>query len=167
MTRTFGKLEDILTKTAKECLGSSRRWTRNKKTRSRGEAENKLCSTVEKYEQEWARSWDTPPAKRRKTGAHQESRAGEGHDEPRLRERVRQRHLREKDAEKGREKAAREDRGKVGRKEGLNNLYKMLRSHFKGGRNEPQHVVKDSKGHILTDRAEVLNRYDGKDERGG
>ena len=65
-------------------------------------------------------------------------------------ERVRQRHLREKDAEKGREKAAREDRGKVGRKEGLNNLYKMLRSHFKGGRNEPQHVVKDSKGHILT-----------------
>ena len=52
----------------------------------------------------------------RKTGAHQESRAGEGHDEPRLRERVRQRHLREKDAEKVREKAAREDRGKVGEK---------------------------------------------------
>ena len=61
------------------------------------------------------------------------SRAGEGHDEPRLRERVRQRHLREKDAEKGREKAAREDRRKVGRKEGLNNLYKMLRSTSREG----------------------------------
>ena len=47
----------------------------------------------------------------------------------------------------------------MGRKEGLNNLYKMLRSHFKGGRTEPQHVVKDIKGHILTNRAEVLNRY--------
>ena len=35
----FWKLEDTLTKTAKECLGSSRRWTRNRKTRSRGEAD--------------------------------------------------------------------------------------------------------------------------------
>ena len=44
----------------------------------------------------------------------------------------------------------------MGRKEGLNNLYKMLRSHFRGGRNEPQHVVKDSKGHILTDREGMM-----------
>ena len=35
----------------------------------------------------------------------------------------------------------------------------MLRNHFKGGRREPQRVVKDSQGNILTDRTAVLSRY--------
>jgi len=156
----FRKLEEMLTKSAKECLGVTRRWSRNKKGRSRGEAEEELHNRAKEQEEEWASSWGDPEPKRRRT---EKSHGGEeGEDalaEPRLRELVRQGHLRLKEEEKEKEQTDRIARGRLGRREGLNDLYKMLRNHFKGGRREPQRVVKDSQGNILTDRTEVLSRH--------
>ena len=98
----FRKLEEMLTKAAKECLGVTRRWSRNKKGRSRGEAEEELHNRAKEQEEEWASSWGVPEPKRRRI---EKNHGGEdAHAEPRLRELVRQGHLRLKEEEKERSK---------------------------------------------------------------
>ena len=118
----FRKLEEMLTKSAKECLGVTGRWSRKQKGRAGGR-QRRSCTTGQRNRRRSGPTRGDPEPKRRRTEKSHGGEEGEdAHAEPRLRELVRQGHLRLKEEEKEKEQTDRIARGRLGRREGLNDL---------------------------------------------